>query len=144
MRQYLTTRGAKIRVTPMDGISYFFSGTDCGIIDDLSPFYFCVDGELIENEVFFGVYGQIVNGKGTRYDGLLCNLMLRCNPSRDWHLISEAVANFKVGPSVVSRRKNFDVTEQGASSFFYHPDGTELKGFPRFSRYGEAKVIPIR
>ena len=48
--------------------------------------------------------------------------------------MSQDQANFKIGPSVVARNPNLNLVEQGDLAFFYHPNGTRIQGFPRYSR----------
>lgn len=129
MTTTIATIGAVIEVTPGEEM-VFESESESYLIDDLTSFRFRVEGRLEDGQIFYGLFGPIIAGP-ERYTGLICNIMVRYNET-DWRTSSKCGANFKVGPNRVTRFHEKD---------FRHPDGTELKGYPRISRFGSIEVV---
>lgn len=127
----LATAGALVRVTPWDDLQ-FWAGPESpwDLIADRTPFVFRVEGWLEDGHIRYGLHGPLVDGP-QRYHGLWCSIITRADGS-DWRVESSSSANFKVGPSVVSRDHRHD---------FRHPEGTALEGYPRLSRFGAVEVV---
>jgi len=125
----LATKGALVEVTPWDSLTVTHEDS-YEMIDDRTPFVFRVEGKLEDGQLFYGLYGPVVSGP-ERYHGLICNIILRADES-DWRKTTQCVANFVVGPSVVSRNHRHD---------FYHPEGVTMLGFPCISRFAEISVV---
>jgi len=136
---FLTTIGAVIAVTPHDQVSHDLDESQYAVVDP-SPFIFVVDGHLVEDDQLYGVYGPIIAGH-KRYENLTCNILKRTRPIPDWREKTVAAVNFKIGPTILKKATCLPLAELGNRSFFYHPDGTEVAGFPVFSTYGEAIVL---
>ena len=127
----LASIGSRIRVTPWDDLYVRMSEQDGGnYINDPTPFEFRVQGRLEDGQIFYGLYGPVVSGP-ERYHNLICNLFVRLDGS-DWRISSNCQANFKVGPSKATRVHMHD---------FRHPEGTEVSGLPKISRFGEICVV---
>lgn len=122
--------GAIIEVTPWDEIWVKTSEDPCEYVNDARPFRFRVQGRLEDGQIFFGLYGRVIDGPG-RYRGLICNVMVRASPT-DWRIAESCQANFKVGPSVA--RWNHDLD-------FRHPEGTVVEGFPVIGRFGAINLV---
>jgi hypothetical protein len=120
----LALNGTKIKVTPYDGIQIVKAPGVSEFLDDPSPFYVRVDGKLHEGGQLIGVFGPVVGGH-SRYQGLVATLLLRLENS-EWHHDNRSAANFKVGSSVARPNGKYP---------FYHPDGTDIEGFPFIIRY---------
>lgn len=135
----LATVGQSIKVIPSAELQYWSEeGEPMSFIEDLTPFVFRVEGELMDEGAFFGLYGAIVSGPD-RYLGLIANVMVRCDPC-DWHTAIACHANFKVGPSIAKKASSY-VADDGGVKFYFHPLGTRVEGFPRISRFAEILVI---
>ena len=125
--------GAAIEVTPWDEIWIKTSELPCDYVDDTRPFRFRVQGRLKDGQIFFGLYGPVIEGPD-RYQGLICNIMVRANPT-DWRHEERCQANFKVGPSVA--RWNYELD-------FRHPEGTIVDGYPVIGRFGSIHVVHVQ
>jgi len=117
--------GTRVRVTPGDEIAVVRGPKDCKYVNDRSPFSLVVEGMIESSGQLIGVYGQVISGHD-RYLGLIANLLIRVD-NCDWRRDNRSGANFKVGCSVVRLNGRYP---------FYHPDGTEIDGFPFVMRYG--------
>jgi hypothetical protein len=89
-----------------------------------------VEGWLKDGHVAYGLSGPVVDGP-LRYRDLICSIIVRVDGS-DWRVESRSSAAFKVGPSKVTRRHEYD---------FRHPEGTILAGYPRIARFGEVEAM---
>jgi len=136
----LATINALIEVTPWDELQYWAS-PDSGwtFVDDRTPFRFRVAGELIDDGLFFGLYGPVESGP-SRYLNLICNIMLRHDNS-DWQHTSECGASFRVCPSLARRVVTYDPAKHDDWPFYQHPEGTFVDGYPRVSRFGGIRVV---
>ena len=127
----LATVGILVRVTPWDDLQYWPPPESYWeFVDDRTPFVFQVEGWLEDGHISYGVYGPVVDGP-QRYRNLICSIIVRVDGS-DWRVESCSSAAFKVGPNVVLRNHEHD---------FRHPEGTNLEGYPRISRFGEVMVL---
>lgn len=136
----LATIGGLIEVTPCDEIQYWRDAESNWIlIDDPSPFCFRVSGELIDDGVFFGLFGPVESGPN-RYQNLICNVFLRIDDS-DWRNTTKCGAGFKVAPSIAKRDPNYNPAENSEMPFFFHPEGTSVDGYPQISRYAGIRAI---
>ena len=135
----LATIGSLIEVTPWDDLQYWPDANTISIfIDDRTPFYFRVAGELIDDGCFFGLHGRVESGPVRCLD-LVCNIMVRHDDS-DWHKTSECGASFKVAPSIAQRVGGYRSADHSDVPFFLHPEGTFVEGYPRTSRFGGIQV----
>lgn len=114
-----------VTVIPSDEIQIIFGPGKHEFIDDRSPFSLKVSGVIKEKDKIIGVYGSVISGH-ERYEGLIATLLARLDHS-EWSRDNHSAAQFKVGRSAA--RLN-------GTHPFYHPDGTDIDGFPRMVRYG--------
>jgi hypothetical protein len=122
--------GVRVRVTPWDDIWVRTTEEPVDYINDPTGFEFLVEGRLEDGQIFYGLYGPVVSGP-ERYQNLICNIVVR-EDGADWRISSESSANFKVGPSKVTRCHQYD---------FRHPEGTAMSGLPVIGRFGEICVV---
>jgi ribosomal-protein-alanine N-acetyltransferase len=125
--------GAVLRLTPQDDLQIASGDGVWDCCDDQTPFYFQVQGHLFDGQLFYGLFGPVLSGP-SRYEGLICNILVRTDAT-DWRKEIRSQVNFKVGPSVVTRNHR---------EHFGHPEGTCLEGFPRISRFGLVEVVDAR
>lgn len=118
-RQVLLTVGWETHI-------YVDTGETSEYINDRTSFDFRVEGRIEDGQLFYELYGPVVAGP-PRYQGLICNIIVRADGS-DWRIDSV----FKVGPSVITRDHRED---------FRHPEGTVMNGRPKICRFGEIQVI---
>ncbi len=127
---FIADIGAELRLTPDDDLQIALDeGVYCDS-DDRTPFYFQVQGYLYDGQLFYRLFGPVIRGP-SRYDGLICNILVRTDAT-DWRKETQSQVNFKVGRSVVTRNH---------FGHFSHPDGTRLEGYPRISRFGMVEVV---
>jgi hypothetical protein len=117
--------GTEVRVTPGDEVQIVFAAGKHEFADDRSPFSLRVGGVMEEAGEIIGVFGDVISGH-QRYLGQIATLLVRLDHS-DWRRDNRSAANFKVGRSVA--RPN-------GKHPFYHPEGTDINGFPFVTRYG--------
>lgn len=127
---FIADIGTVLRLTPHDDLHIRLGDRVWDACKDPTPFYFRVQGHLYDGQLFYGLYGTVLSGP-SRYEGLICNIMVRTDAT-DWRIESQSQVNFKVGRGVVTR--NYYEP-------FYHPDGTQLEGYPRISRFGLVEVV---
>jgi len=135
----LARTGAVIRVKPGGNVYYDLNERESGCLDSYGSFEMLVSGALAESGNIYGVYGPVISGPH-QYTELICSLLMRTFPPKDWNRVSEDHVNFKIGPSVVEENQSICKAELGNLSFYYHPDRTVIKGYPRFCRFGYATV----
>jgi len=136
----LATIGALIEVTPWDDLQYWADEhSGYSFVHDGTPFLFRVEGELIDEGVFYGLHGMVESGP-KRYLGLTCSILLRGYDSI-WQKDTEDQASFRVAPTVVKRCPDYDSIEHDDIPFYYHSDGIFVEGYPRVSRFGGIKVV---
>ncbi len=116
---------AEVIVTPGDDVQIVHAPGEHEIAHDRSPFSVRVAGVLEERRMIIGVFGEVVSGHD-RYRGQTVTLLVRLVGS-DWRRDNRSAASFKVGQSVA--RPN-------GKHPFYHPEGTDIEGFPFIVRYG--------
>ena len=117
--------GAEVRVTPGDDVQIVLGPGKHEFVDDRSPFSLRVTGIMEDAGKIIGVFGDVISGH-ERYRGLIGTLLVRLDHS-DWRRDNRSAANFKVGRSVA--RPN-------GKHPFYHPDGSDIEGFPFIIRFG--------
>src|SRR5687768_9481011 len=117
--------GTEVRVTPGDEVQIVLGPGKHEVTDDRSPFSLRVAGLIEEAGEVIGVFGNVVSGH-QRYRGQTATLLVRLDSS-DWRRDNRSAANFKVGRSVA--RPN-------GKHPFYHPEGTDIEGFPFIIRFG--------
>jgi hypothetical protein len=117
--------GTEVRVTPGDDVQIVLAPGKHEFTDDRSPFSLRVAGVMEESGEIIGVFGEVVSGH-QRYQGQTATLLVRLDYS-DWRRDNRSAANFKVGRSVA---------HPNGKHPFYHPEGTDVEGFPFISRYG--------
>ena len=121
----IATIGTEVRVTPGDDVQIVLGPGKHEITDDRSPFSLRVAGVMKEAGEIIGVFGDVISGH-QRYQGQTATLLVRLDHS-DWRRDNRSAASFKVGRSVA--RPN-------GKHPFYHPEGTDIEGFPFIIRYG--------
>jgi hypothetical protein len=136
----LARTGAVICVKPGGDVCYDLNERESGYLDSHCAFEMLVSGVLAKNGHIYGVYGPVISGPN-QYTELICSLLMRAFPPKDWNCVSEDHVNFKIGPSVAEENQSFCEAELGGLSFYCHPDGTIVKGYPRFCRFGYATVV---
>jgi hypothetical protein len=124
--------GVEIRVTPEDEIQSLRGKGDYEFVDDRTPFTMRVEDVLREDGVVIGVVGPVIAGPN-RYTGLTATLLTRIEGSQ-WEHDVHSGANFKVGVGRARRVAGFP---------HYHPDGTEVDGYPQIVRYGSIEVTRL-
>src|SRR5215470_13015875 len=117
--------GTEVRVTPGDDIQIVYAPGKHEFTDDRSPFSVRVAGVMKESGEIIGVFGNVVSGHN-RYRGQIATLLVRLDRS-DWRRDNRSAANFKVGRSVARPNHKHP---------FYHPEGTDVEGFPFIIRFG--------
>lgn len=117
--------GTEVTVTPSDVIQIVLAPGRHEFVDDRSPFSLRIAGTMEEAGKIIGVFGTVTSGH-ERYRGQTATLLVRLDNS-DWRRDNRSAAQFKVGPSVA--RPN-------GKHPFYHPEGTDIDGFPFIIRYG--------
>ncbi|SPE63376.1 hypothetical protein SBV1_970030 [Verrucomicrobia bacterium] len=117
--------GTEVRVIPNDDVEIVLAPGKHEFTDDRSPFFIRVTGVMKEADKIIGVFGDVTSGH-QRYQGQTATLLVRLDHS-DWLRDNRSAANFKVGKSVA--RPN-------GKHPFYHPEGTDIEGFPFLIRYG--------
>jgi hypothetical protein len=117
--------GTEVRVTPGDDVQIVFAPGRHEFTDDRSPFSLRVAGVIKESGVVIGVFGEVISGH-QRYRGQTATLLVRLDHS-DWKRDNRSAANFKVGRGIA--RPN-------GKHPFYHPEGSDIEGFPFIVRYG--------
>jgi hypothetical protein len=136
----LATIGALIEVTPRDDVQYFPDlQSDWTFIEDRSPFFFRVSGELKDQGSLFGLHGPVESGP-ERYLGLICNILIRYDDS-DWRHQCKGGASFKLGPTITERVAEYDPALHDDIPFYIHPEGTVVHGHPQFLRYGGIQTV---
>jgi hypothetical protein len=121
----IATIGAEVRVTPDDLVQVVRGPGSHEFIDDRSPFSIRVTGIMEDSGAVIGVYGNVTAGH-QRYLGQIATLLVRLDFS-DWRRDNTSQANFKVGRSVA---------QPNGKHPFYHPEGTDIEGFPFIIRFG--------
>jgi hypothetical protein len=121
----IATIGTEVRVTPDDDVQIVLAPGKHEHTDDRSPFSLRVAGIMEESGEIIGVFGDVVSGH-QRYRGQTATLLVRLDHS-DWRRDNRSAANFKVGRSVA--RPN-------GKHPSYHPEGTDIEGFPFIIRFG--------
>jgi hypothetical protein len=116
--------GTEVHVTPADELQIVFGPGNSQFIDDRSPFSVRVTGLLEEDGNIIGVFGDVLTGH-ERYRDQIATLLVRFDHS-DWRRDNRSGANFKVGSTVA--RPN-------GKHPFYHPEGTDIEGFPFILRF---------
>ena len=129
-RAFIADIGTVLRLTPHDDLQIALDDGVYADSDDRTPFCFQVQGHLYDGQLFYGLFGPVLSGP-SRYDGLICNILVRTDAT-DWRIETRSQVNFKIGPSVVTRDHRHH---------FGHPDGTRLEGYPRISRFGLVEVV---
>ncbi len=114
-----------VTVTPSEPVQVVHELGKHEFIDDRSSFALKVSGLIEEKGRIIGVYGDVISGH-ERYRGLIATLLIRLENS-DWTRDNRSAAQFKVGRSPA--RPN-------GKHPYYHPDGTDIDGFPHFVRFG--------
>jgi hypothetical protein len=127
---FIADLGTVLRLTPHDDLQIALAGGAYRDSDDRTPFYFRVQGHLYDGQIFYGLFGPVLSGP-SRYEGLICNILVRTDAT-DWRKAIRSQVNFKVGPGVVTRNHR---------EHYGHPDGTRLEGYPRISRFGLVEVV---
>lgn len=117
--------GTEVRVTPADDVQIIFAPGKHEFTDDRSPFSLRVGGTLEEAGEIIGVFGDVISGN-QRYLGQIATLLVRLDHS-DWRRDNRSSGNFKVGRTVAHPNGRHP---------FYHPEGTDIDGFPFIIRYG--------
>ena len=117
--------GTVVKVTPSDELQIVTAPGEHEFTDDQSPFFLRVAGIIEENGEIVGVFGNVTSGHH-RYQGQTATLFVRLDHS-NWRRDNRSAANFKVGRSVARPNGNHP---------FYHPEGTDIDGFPYVIRYG--------
>ena len=125
----IATIGAEVRVTPGDEIQILRAKGDYEFVDDRTPFTVRVEDVLREDGAVIGVVGPVIAGP-SRYTGMVATLLTRIDGSQ-WERDVHSAANFKVGMARARRVAGFP---------HYHPDGTEVDGYPLIVRYGGIDV----
>jgi len=118
-----------IEVTPWDDVWYYNEEGKKELFTN-NPFRFRVLGRLEDGQVFYGLYGTVIEGD-SRYLDLTCNIMVRSDGS-DWTSSQDCSANFVVGSQKAQRNHGYD---------FRHPSGIVVEGFPRMGRFGRIEVV---
>ena len=121
----IATIGTEVKVTPSDDVQIVTAPGKHEFTDDRSPFALRVAGIIEEGGEIIGVFGDVVSGH-QRYRGQTATLLARLEHS-NWRRDNRSAANFKVGRSVARPNGNHP---------FYHPDGTDIEGFPFIIRFG--------
>lgn len=121
----IATIGTEVRVIPDDDVQVVLGPGKHEFTDDRSPFSLRVSGVMKEAGKIIGVFGDVISGH-QRYRGQTTTLLVRLDSS-DWRRDNCSAANFKVGRSVA--RPN-------GKHPFYHPEGTDVEGFPFIVRFG--------
>jgi hypothetical protein len=121
----IATIGTEVRVTPEDIVQIVYAGGRHEFVEDRSPFSVRVAGILEASGEVIGIFGDVVSGH-ERYLGQMATLLIRLDHS-DWRRDNRSAANFKVGRGVA--RPN-------GKHPFYHPEGTDIEGFPFVIRFG--------
>jgi hypothetical protein len=116
--------GTEVRVTPGDDVQIVYAPGKHEFTDDRSYFVVRVAGLIEESGKVIGVFGDVVSGHSI-YQGQTATLFVRLDNS-DWRRDNRSAANFKVGRGVA--RPN-------GKHPFYHPEGTDIEGFPFIIRY---------
>ena len=122
--------GVQVRVTPGDVIQLIRRKGDHEFIDDRTPFVMRVENALWEDGRLIGVFGPVIAGP-SRYLGMVATLLTRLDGSQ-WEREDHSAANFKVGPTKARRIAGLP---------HYHPEGTEVDGYPQLLRYGSIEVV---
>jgi hypothetical protein len=117
--------GTEIRVTPDDAVQIVYGPGKHEFTEDRSPFCVRVAGIMEESGLIIGVFGDVSSGH-QRYRGQIATLFVRLDYS-NWRRDNRSAANFKVGRSVA--RPN-------GKHPFYHPEGSDIEGFPFIIRIG--------
>ena len=117
--------GTEVRVTSEDEVQIVHGSGKHEFTDDRSPFSVRVAGIMEESGEIIGVFGDVLSGH-QRYRGQTATLLVRLDHS-DWRRDNRSAANFKVGRSVARFNGKHP---------FYHPEGTDIDGFPFVIRYG--------
>ncbi len=130
----ITGIGETLKLTPYSELCASYGPDEGEMICDLTPLFFTVDGHLVHKDFLYGIYGKVIEGP-SRYDGLICSVMQRCTPFKDWNTVNKDQVNFKVGPTPVRQDDSFDTTYYDYE-FFQHPEGTMVDGCPCFLRFG--------
>jgi hypothetical protein len=121
----IATIGAEVIVTPGDDVQIVFAPGKHEFVHDRSAFSVRIAGIIEESAKIVGVYGNVITGH-ERYRGQIATLFVRLDDS-EWKRDNHSAANFKVGRSVA--RPN-------GKHPFYHPEGSDIEGFPFVIRYG--------
>jgi len=117
--------GTEVRVTPDDDVQIVYGPGKHEFTDDRSAFSVRVTGIMEESGQIIGVFGDVLSGH-QRYRGQTATLLVRLDHS-DWRRDNRSAANFKVGRSVARPNSKHP---------FYHPEGTDIEGFPFIIRFG--------
>ena len=112
-------------VSPGDDVEIVLAPGTHEFTDDRSPFFVRVTGVMKEADKIVGVFGDVTSGH-KRYEGQTATLLVRLDHS-DWRRDNRSAANFKFGRSVARPNGKHE---------FYHPEGTDIEGFPFLIRYG--------
>ena len=121
--------GTEIIVTPEDDVQIISKPGQYEFTKDRSPLSVCVTGLIEETGRIIGVYGDVISGH-QRYLKQIATLFVRLDHS-NWRRDNTSGTNFKVGRTVA--RPN------GKHPYF-HPNGTDIDGFPICMRFGSLKA----
>src|SRR5262245_55705660 len=122
--------GTVLRLAPHDDLCIALGDGIYRDSNDRTPFEFQVHGHLYDGQLFYGLFGPVLSGPA-RYEGLICNILVRTDAT-DWRKETSSADNFKVGRSAATRIHH---------EHFTHPDGTWVLGFPRISRFGLVELV---
>ena len=139
----LANIGTLIEVTPAAELQHWPDAhSEWYFVNDTTPFYFRVAGELTDHAFFFGLHGPVESGP-QRYLDLICSVLIRYDDS-DWHSASSCTCSFKVAPTIAKRTPGYDASEHADCPFHIHPEGTFVEGFPRTSRLADIRGVEER
>jgi len=125
----LSEIGATIEVRPWDDTIFRTSKTINRTIVDRTMFSFTIDELLFDSRKVVDVCGRVVL-KNSRYDGLICNAIIRADDPK-WMERTSSNALLKIGSKKIRRVEGFDVR---------HPDGTRVDDYPVYITIGEIMV----
>jgi hypothetical protein len=117
--------GTEVRVTPDDDVQIVHGPGKHEFANDRAPFSVRVAGIMEQSGQIIGVFGDVLSGH-QRYRGHTATLLVRLDHS-DWRRDNRSSANFKVGRGVARLNGKHP---------FYHPEGTDIEGFPFVIRFG--------
>lgn len=130
MRESIATIGALLVLRPQDSVNVSYAPKRYDSLEDRGGMLVKVDSLIRSDGTIVGVSGPVIKGH-ERYLGLIATLFVRLDDS-DWTRDQRTQANFKIGPSqaVLNGRQPY-----------YHPEGSEIVGYPQFSRFGSLEIL---